>query len=44
MTSLKQVTAGDIAIGSVKLEDVRAKSYSEVGFIMKTGGRVQKIR
>ena len=46
--SLKQVTAGDIAIGSVigsvKLEDVRAKSYSEVGFIMKTGGRVQKLR
>ena len=46
--SLKQVTAGDIAIGSVigrvKLEDVRARSYSEVGFIMKTSGRVQKIR
>ena len=46
--SLKQVTAGDIAIGSVigrvKLEDVRARSYSEVGFIMRTSGRVQKIR
>ena len=45
--SLKQVTAGDIAIGSVigrvKLEDVRARSYSEVGFIMRTSGRVQKI-
>ena len=27
-----------------QLEDVRAKSYSEVGFIMKTSGRVQKIR
>ena len=27
-----------------QLEDVRARSYSEVGFIMRTSGRVQKIR
>ena len=31
-------------IGRVKLEDVRARSYSEVGFIMRTSDRVQKIR
>ena len=43
--SLKQVTAGNVdigtAIGSIKLQDVAADSYSKVGLFVWNRGRVQ---
>ncbi|WP_144064177.1 hypothetical protein [Faecalibacterium sp. An58] len=44
--SLKQVTAGDLEIGSVlgsiKLEDVWADTYTKAGLILHTSGQIQK--
>lgn len=43
--SLKQVTAGNVdigtVIGSIKLQDVVADSYSKVGLFVWNRGRVQ---